>query len=48
VISFLGICCQGLPTVVKEGMDKAGKQVPIEKIVVSAEGEIVKRTRLAA
>ena len=41
-------CCQGLPAMVKEGMDKAGKQVPIEKVVVSAEGEILKRTRLAA
>jgi len=33
---------------VKEGMDVAGKQIPIEKVVVSAEGEILKRTRLAA
>jgi len=41
-------CCQGLPAMVKKGMDKAGKQVPIEKVVVSAEGEIIKRTRLAA
>jgi Pyruvate/2-oxoacid:ferredoxin oxidoreductase delta subunit len=41
-------CCQGLPAIVKEGMDAAGKQVPIEKVVVSAEGGILKRTRLAA
>jgi hypothetical protein len=41
-------CCQGLPAMVKEGMDAAGKQIPIEKVVVSAEGEILKRTRLAA
>jgi len=41
-------CCQGLPAIVKEGMDAAGKQVPIEKVVVSAEGGIIKRTRLAA
>jgi Fe-S-cluster-containing hydrogenase component 2 len=41
-------CCQGLPAIVKEGMDAAGKQIPIEKVVVSAEGEILKRTRLAA
>lgn len=41
-------CCQGLPAIVKEGMDAAGKQVPSEKIIVSAEGGILKRTRLAA
>jgi hypothetical protein len=41
-------CCQGLPTIVKEGMDAAGKQVPSEIIIVSAEGWILKRTRLAA
>jgi ferredoxin len=41
-------CCQGLPAIVKEGMDAAGKKVPLEKVVVNAEGEILKRTRLAA
>ena len=41
-------CCQGLPMIVKEGMDAAGKQIPIEKVVVSAEGKIVKRVPLAA
>ena len=41
-------CCQGLPAMVKEGMDVAGKQIPIEKVVVSAEGEILKRVPLAA
>ncbi|MCX5902160.1 MAG: 4Fe-4S binding protein [Proteobacteria bacterium] len=41
-------CCQGLPAMVKEGMDVAGKHIPIEKVVVSAEGEILKRVPLAA
>ena len=41
-------CCQGLPAIVKEGMDVAGKQIPIEKVVVSAEGEIIQRVPLAA
>ena len=40
-------CCQGLPLMVKEGMDKAGINIPIEKIVVSAEGAIIKRTTIA-
>jgi NAD-dependent dihydropyrimidine dehydrogenase PreA subunit len=41
-------CCQGLPLIVKEGMQQAGKSIPIEKIVISAEGEIVQRGLLAA
>jgi NAD-dependent dihydropyrimidine dehydrogenase PreA subunit len=41
-------CCQGLPLIVREGMDLAGKNIPIEKIVISAEGEIVQRGLLAA
>jgi Fe-S-cluster-containing hydrogenase component 2 len=41
-------CCQGLPVIVKEGMKLAGKNIPIEKIVISAEGEILQRGLLAA
>jgi hypothetical protein len=37
-----------LPVIVKEGMDKAGINIPIEKIVVSAKGAIIKRTTIAA
>jgi len=41
-------CCQGLPQIVKDGMDQAGVKIPMEKVVVSAEGEIIKRTWIAA
>jgi len=41
-------CCQGLPVIIKEGMELAGKNMPIEKIVISAEGEVLQRGLLAA
>jgi Fe-S-cluster-containing hydrogenase component 2 len=41
-------CCQGLPVIIKEGMALAGKNMPIEKIVISAEGEVLQRGLLAA
>lgn len=41
-------CCSGLPEIVKYGMKMAGKQIPVEKIVISSRGEIIKRERLAA
>jgi ferredoxin len=36
-------CCQGLPVMIKKGMEKAGKNVPLEKVVIARSGEIVKR-----
>lgn len=36
-------CCQGLPVIVKKGMDMAGKTVPMEIVVISTRGEILKR-----
>jgi len=41
-------CCQGLPVIVKEGMELAGKDIPLEKVVISAEGEIIQREKFAA
>lgn len=41
-------CCQGLPVMVKEGMDLAGVHIPIEKVVVSADGDIIKRITIAS
>lgn len=34
-------CCQGLPLVVREGMERAGKSVPVAKHVVARTGDIV-------
>jgi hypothetical protein len=32
-----------LPKIVKRGMELAGKDVPLEEVVISARGEILKR-----
>jgi ferredoxin len=41
-------CCSALPRIVKRGMDMAGKSVPMEEVVISSSGEILKREKLAA
>ncbi|MGC8603553.1 MAG: ATP-binding protein [Desulfomonilaceae bacterium] len=41
-------CCSGLPQIVKMGMEKAGRQIPLEKVVISGRGQIVGREQLAA
>ncbi|MFH1480547.1 MAG: 4Fe-4S dicluster domain-containing protein [Pseudomonadota bacterium] len=41
-------CCQGLPVILEKGMEMAGKKVPIEKVVISARGEILNREKSAA
>jgi len=34
-------CCSGLPSIVKKGMEKAGKSIPMEKVVVSLQGKFL-------
>lgn len=41
-------CCQGLPVIVQEGMRRAGKHVPLEKVVISLDGRVVRRQAYAA
>ena len=41
-------CCSGLPQIIKMGMEKAGKQIPLEKVVISGQGQILRREKLAA
>jgi Pyruvate/2-oxoacid:ferredoxin oxidoreductase delta subunit len=41
-------CCQGLPMIVEKGMEMSGKTVPIEKVVISARGEVLNRQKNAA
>jgi len=41
-------CCSGLPVIVQKGMQKAGKKVPLEKVVVSTRGNIVDRKQVDA
>lgn len=41
-------CCQGLPLILERGMELAGKQIPMEKVVIGLRGEILSRERNAA
>jgi Fe-S-cluster-containing hydrogenase component 2 len=36
-------CCSALPRIVKRGMELASKNIPLEEVVISARGEILKR-----
>lgn len=36
-------CCSGLPMIVKNGMDAAGKNIPIKEVVVSTRGKILEQ-----
>jgi Fe-S-cluster-containing hydrogenase component 2 len=37
-------CCQALPVMVQKGMEIAGKNIPMEKVVISTRGDILERT----
>jgi ferredoxin len=41
-------CCSGLPLIVKKGMEMAGKTIPMDRIVVSTRGEVLRKERLVA
>lgn len=41
-------CCQGLPVVVQRGMEMAVKEVPLEKIVLSLQGQVLGREPVVA
>jgi ferredoxin len=41
-------CCQGLPVIVKKGMELSGKSIPLEQITISRRGEVLERERLVA
>ncbi len=36
-------CCSGLPMIVKKALDDAGVDIPMEQVVVSTRGEILRR-----
>ena len=36
-------CCSGLPIIVKKGLEKAGKSIPMEEVVISARGQLMER-----
>ena len=41
-------CCSGLPIFVERGIEMAGKNIPMEKVVISAQGHVLGREKLAA
>jgi Fe-S-cluster-containing hydrogenase component 2 len=38
-------CCSALPVIVQKGMKEAGKEIPIEDIVIGVRGEILKSNK---
>jgi ferredoxin len=36
-------CCSGLPMIVKKAMEASGKKIPMEEVVLSIQGEILKK-----
>jgi|SRR5208337_165644 len=38
-------CCSALPAIVRKGMQEAGKAIPIEEVVVSVRGEILRQNK---
>jgi hypothetical protein len=41
-------CCQGLPVIVKKGLEMAGKKIPMNQVIISTRGEILKKQKLVA
>ncbi|MDP3029053.1 MAG: 4Fe-4S binding protein [Deltaproteobacteria bacterium] len=41
-------CCSALPKIVRKGMQMAGKEVPMEEMVIGIRGNILQRKRTAA
>ena len=37
-------CCSGMPVIVKKGMEAANKKIPMQEIVLSLRGKILKRS----
>ncbi|MDO9530195.1 MAG: 4Fe-4S ferredoxin [Syntrophales bacterium] len=36
-------CCSGLPMIIKKGIEAAGKEIPIEEVILSTRGKIIER-----
>lgn len=41
-------CCQGLPMIVRKGLELSGKKIPLEQIVISTRGEILRKQKMVA
>jgi NAD-dependent dihydropyrimidine dehydrogenase PreA subunit len=38
-------CCQGMPSIIQQGMERAGKNIPLEAITISGKGDILSREK---
>jgi ferredoxin len=36
-------CCSGLPLIVKKALEASGKEIPLEEVVISMRGDVLKR-----
>ncbi len=36
-------CCQGMPVIIEKAMEKAGKSIPLNKVVISRTGEVIQQ-----
>ncbi|MBW2096249.1 MAG: 4Fe-4S ferredoxin [Deltaproteobacteria bacterium] len=41
-------CCSSLPMIIKRAMDAAGKELPIEQVIISTRGEVLQKKALLA
>jgi len=41
-------CCQGLPLIVRKGLELSGKKIPLEQVIISTQGEALKTQKLVA
>jgi hypothetical protein len=41
-------CCQGLPMIVRKGLELANKKIPVEQVIISTRGEVLKTQKLVA
>jgi len=41
-------CCQGLPMIVRKGLELSKKKIPLEQVIISTRGEVLKTQKLVA
>lgn len=41
-------CCSGLPMIIKRAMEAAGKEIPIDQVIISTRGEVLQKNALSA
>jgi NAD-dependent dihydropyrimidine dehydrogenase PreA subunit len=41
-------CCHGLPMIVKRALEASGKDIPVEHVIISVTGEILRRQKMVA